>query len=796
MDTSWITLPNDHSNYIDGCLKFIAIAKESLVEEKTKCPCKNCKLRYWLPLSEVEGHILFKGFYQKYTHWIGHGKGDVLDHITSVDVGSTSKGSFVGRDNMSGLFDAANLVNVSHFSKGVNDELPHSHMKNSYIDDLSMGCSYNDDSDHEYGSDKLYADESHNEYNKPSKGNNIEEEAKYKRLFEAANKELYEGCQTFSKLSFILHLFHIKCMFHWPNNSFNKLIEPLLEAFPQIREFLSSYYEGKKLINNFGLGYEKNHACLSNCMLYWREFSEKEECHVCHTSRWKTSIGEGKAKKGEGAKVMRYFPLIPKLQRIYNSPKTAENMRWHHKDRVKDGKLRHPVDALAWEQFDSRYPEFASDPRSVRLALANDGFNPYRLMNTTYSTWPPLVYELELLWNGVDAFDAYEGKKFKLRASLYSTINDFPAYSMLSGWSTIGYDACPCCTHSTNSGRFGGKICYVGHRQWLDEEHTYRSQGCLFDGTTEYGSAPICATGSDVLRQQEGIDYIYGKSKKRRKRKNRARKVGESTNVLINSDDDNNDNLWYKKSVFFKLPYWEHNPLRHNLDVMHIEKNVCDNILVTLLDMDKSRDDENARKDLEKLGVKRHLWLKDLPNGGKYMPPASYSMSSEEKDRFLKVLQKNELNALQSKIILVLCQMEIEFLPTFFIIMVHLLIHLVEEVKLGGHVQYRWMYPIERYLAHLKSYVRNKSQPEGSIAEGYILEETIMFCSRYLEGVETIYNRSKRNDDVIQDMDCYLYQSGGRVIRVIDKVRLDEKSLKQAHRYVLLHSDEIKVVLE
>lgn len=29
---------------------------------------------------------------------------------------------------------------------------------------------------------------------------------------------------------------------------------------------------------------------------------------------------------------------------------------------------------------------------------------------------------------------------------------------------------------------------------------------------------------------------------------------------------------------FFELPYWAHNTLRHNLDVMHIEKNICDNI--------------------------------------------------------------------------------------------------------------------------------------------------------------------------------------------------------------------------
>ncbi|KAI9092529.1 hypothetical protein K1719_027657 [Acacia pycnantha] len=45
-------------------------------------------------------------------------------------------------------------------------------------------------------------------------------------------------------------------------------------------------------------------------------------------------------------------------------------------------------------------------------------------------------------------------------------------------------------------------------------------------------------------------------------------------------------------------------------------------------------------------------------------------------------------------------------------------VHLVHETKLAGPVQYRWMYPVERFLGKLKSYVRNKAWPEGSIAEG------------------------------------------------------------------------------
>ena len=44
-----------------------------------------------------------------------------------------------------------------------------------------------------------------------------------------------------------------------------------------------------------------------------------------------------------------------------------------------------------------------------------------------------------------------------------------------------------------------------------------------------------------------------------------------------------NELNWYKKSIFFELEYWSSLKLRHNLDVMHIEKNVCDNIVETLL---------------------------------------------------------------------------------------------------------------------------------------------------------------------------------------------------------------------
>ena len=78
--------------------------------------------------------------------------------------------------------------------------------------------------------------------------------------------------------------------------------------------------------------------------------------------------------------------------------------------------------------------------------------------------------------------------------------------------------------------------------------------------------------------------------------------------------------------------------------------------------------------------------------------------------------------------------------------MMHLSVHLAEEAKLGRPVCYRWMYPVERYLRTLKGYVRNKANPEGSLAEGYISEECMTFCSRFLEDINTKLSRPERHE--------------------------------------------------
>lgn len=89
------------------------------------------------------------------------------------------------------------------------------------------------------------------------------------------------------------------------------------------------------------------------------------------------------------------------------------------------------------------------------------------------------------------------------------------------------------------------------------------------------------------------------------------------------------------------------------------------------------------------------------------------------------------------------------------------------------------------------SFVRNKSQPECSIAEGWISEEILTFCSRYLENeIETRFNRGGRVDDEpIQSLST-LFPRIGKHVGGANYFNLPAKERLQAHRTVLINCRE------
>lgn len=100
----------------------------------------------------------------------------------------------------------------------------------------------------------------------------------------------------------------------------------------------------------------------------------------------------------------------------------------------------------------------------------------------------------------------------------------------------------------------------------------------------------------------------------------------------------------------------------------------------------------------------------------------------------------------------------------------------------------------------LKKYVRNRSRPEGSIAEGYIIEECLSFCSMYLsDGVELKRTRIGRHADdpgIVPREGLPLFVERGRSIESGHEFRLMEAEWERAHTHVLMNCPQIRQYLE
>jgi len=99
------------------------------------------------------------------------------------------------------------------------------------------------------------------------------------------------------------------------------------------------------------------------------------------------------------------------------------------------------------------------------------------------------------------------------------------------------------------------------------------------------------------------------------------------------------------------------------------------------------------------------------------------------------------MEKLKRDIPLIFCKLEKIFPPSFFDVMVHLVVHLPDEALLRGPIQYGWMYPIERRLGTLKNLLWNRARPKGSVAEAYLESETLAFWERFMDDVKTRYNQ-------------------------------------------------------
>ncbi|XP_071926137.1 uncharacterized protein [Coffea arabica] len=420
MDRSWMTIKDYlHPRYLAGVKEFIEFAylgKDPTY--KLPCPSKVCN-NFEDQIMEVMKSHLCGGIVESYTRWVYHGERfqDSDDHEN---------------DNI--VLDEENSES-NDIQEMLND-----------VGAANFGENWRNSGEH----------------NRDIPNEQEGEASKCLRLLSEAEKSIYSGCDKYSKLSFVVHILHLKTMNRWTCKSIDMLLKFLNQVFP-MASIPSSYYDAKNLIRELGLKCEKIHACENDCALYWKENESLDHCpnEKCKAPRYK-SPGSKIPRK-----VLHYFPLKARLQRLFINKEIAQDMRWHKERRVpKENTRTHPADSIAWKEFDETHLSFAKDPHSVRLGLSTDGFNPYGNMNNAYSIWPvilvpynlppwkclkdpffllsmiitgpkcigndmdilfrPLIDELKEFFDiGFETYDAATGEKFMLRAALLWTISDF-----------------------------------------------------------------------------------------------------------------------------------------------------------------------------------------------------------------------------------------------------------------------------------------------------------------------------------------------------------------------------------
>ncbi|KAL0549022.1 hypothetical protein IC582_013502 [Cucumis melo] len=157
--------------------------------------------------------------------------------------------------------------------------------------------------------------------------------------------------------------------------------------------------------------------------------------------------------------------------------------------------------------------------------------------------------------------------------------------------------------------------------KYLSIHHSYRIQKKNFDGKQEHENPPQPLSGEAIYFKLKEMIFSCGK------------KCGK------NNNKGGND-YWKRRSDFFERPYSKNLQVRYCLDVMHIEKNVCMNIIGTLLDIpEKSKDRMNTRLDIVEMNIRPEL--APMVTGNRtYIPAACYTLSREEKYQFCKILSE------------------------------------------------------------------------------------------------------------------------------------------------------------
>ena len=149
-------------------------------------------------------------------------------------------------------------------------------------------------------------------------------------MLSAVNKKLWLGCQKHSQLSLVSRMLNTKEEHHMSQREFDDIAQLIKEVVLDENLMTENFYNAKRLVRGLGLPIEKIHCCNNGCMLFWGEVNDLTICKICGHQRYKRPTrAETNTRRKTNIlyKKMYYFPLSPRLLRLYASKATTNDMR-------------------------------------------------------------------------------------------------------------------------------------------------------------------------------------------------------------------------------------------------------------------------------------------------------------------------------------------------------------------------------------------------------------------------------------------------------------------------------------
>ncbi|CAA3015385.1 Hypothetical predicted protein, partial [Olea europaea subsp. europaea] len=212
--------------FIEGVEDNIEFAMSQTRDGDTiKCPCSICKNTRFVKGDDVKFHLYKNGLTRGYTQWYAHGE---PFNFTGLNLAESS---------------TAQATTIESHEAMVIDAMG-PEMYHNYIN--PNVCAHEDQTPNQHV-------------------------ANFFRLLEEADKPVWPSCSKHINLSTMAQLLNLKSEFNMPTACYDRMLSFIKEIMPEGDRLEDTFHKTKKMLSSLGLGVIKIHACVNNCMLYYKE---------------------------------------------------------------------------------------------------------------------------------------------------------------------------------------------------------------------------------------------------------------------------------------------------------------------------------------------------------------------------------------------------------------------------------------------------------------------------------------------------------------------------------------------